>query len=246
MSGADTCQARLRGPGPRRRRTSALTTSMSVAITSPGQDYELIAILVRRSGITRAEHPQLLDHRPHRPREVHAGRPDPRDHGRGRRARPQAPAARLDGPRARARDHDQGAGRARGVHGQRRPALPAAPDRHARARRLHLRGLALAGGVRRRAAARGRLAGRRGADRREHLPRGRLRPRADPRDEQDRPARRGAGAGGGRDRRADRQRPGWRAPHLREDGRRRDGAARGAGRADPATAGRPRRARRGR
>ena len=35
----------------------------------------------------------------------------------------------------------------------------------------------------------GRLPGRRGADRREHLPRGRLRARADPRDEQDRPAR---------------------------------------------------------
>ena len=49
------------------------------------------------------------------------------------RARPPPPAARLDGPRARARHHDQGPGRARGVHGARRRDLPAAPDRHARA-----------------------------------------------------------------------------------------------------------------
>ena len=79
------------------------------------------------------QHPQLLDHRPHRPREVDAGRPHPRAHRRGRRAQPPAAAARLDGARARARDHDQGAGRARRVQGARRPDLPPAPDRHARA-----------------------------------------------------------------------------------------------------------------
>ena len=56
-------------------------------------------------------------------------------------------------------------------------------------RRLHLRGLALARGVRGRAARRRRLAGRRGADARQHLPRRRLRARADPVPEQDRPAR---------------------------------------------------------
>ena len=59
---------------------------------------------------------------------------DPREHARA--------AARLDGPRARARDHDQGPGRARVLRGAGRRDLPAAPDRHARARRLHLRGLA--------------------------------------------------------------------------------------------------------
>ena len=57
-------------------------------------------------------HPQLLDHRPHRPRQVDAGGPDPQLTD-GRRARDARAAARLDGPRARARDHDQGAGRAR-------------------------------------------------------------------------------------------------------------------------------------
>ena len=42
-------------------------------------------------------------------------------------------AARLDGPRARARDHDQGPGGARLLRGARRRDLPAAPHRHARA-----------------------------------------------------------------------------------------------------------------
>ena len=55
-------------------------------------------------------HPQLLDHRPHRPRQVDAGRSHPRAHRGGRPAQAHAPAARLDGPRARARDHDQGPG----------------------------------------------------------------------------------------------------------------------------------------
>ena len=43
------------------------------------------------------------------------------------------PGARLDGPRARARHHDQGAGRPGPLHGPRRQDLRAAPDRHARA-----------------------------------------------------------------------------------------------------------------
>ena len=119
----------------------------------------------------------------------------------------RAAAARHDGARARARHHDQGPGRARGVQGPRRPDLPPAPDRHAGPRRLHLRGVALAGRLRRRAAGRGRLPGRRGADARQHLPGGRRRPRADPGAQQDRPARRRARARGGRDPRAARRGP---------------------------------------
>ena len=84
-------------------------------------------------------HPELLDHRPHRPRQVDAGRSHPRAHAHRRPARDARPAARLDGPRARARDHDQGPGRARLLHRARRRALPVPPDRHARPRRLHLR-----------------------------------------------------------------------------------------------------------
>ena len=104
-------------------------------------------------------------------------------------ARHARAAARLDGPRARARDHDQGPGRARLLHRARRRDLPVPPDRHARPRRLHLRGQPQPRGVRGRAAGRRRLAGRRGADRRQHLPRDRRRARADPVPEQDRPAR---------------------------------------------------------
>ena len=57
--------------------------------------------------------PQLLDHRAHRPRQVDARRSHPRADATPSRARDARAAARLDGARARARDHDQGAGRAR-------------------------------------------------------------------------------------------------------------------------------------
>ena len=61
-----------------------------------------------------------LTRRAHEPRDARAG-------------------ARHDGARARARDHDQGAGRPRHVE-----RVPAQSDRHAGARRLHLRGVAVA------------------------------------------------------------------------------------------------------
>ena len=70
------------------------------------------------------------------------------------------------------------------------------------------------GRVRGRAAGRRRLPGRRGPDRRQHLPGDRLRARADPDHEQGRPAGRRARAGGGGDRRADRRGPGRGPPHL--------------------------------
>ena len=106
------------------------------------------------------------------------------------RARHARAGARLDGPRARAR-----ASRSR----RRRCACSTRPRDGETyqlhlidtpgPRRLHLRGLALAGGVRGRAAGRRRLAGRRGPDARQHLPGGRVGARADPVPEQDRPAR---------------------------------------------------------
>ena len=162
--------------------------------------------------------PQLLDHRPHRPWEVDPGRSHPRAHRGPRRAPDARAGARLDGPRARARDHDQGAGGAGRVHGRRRRDLPPAPDRHPRARRLLLRGLPLARRLRGRPARRRRRAGRRGADRRQHLRGDRGRPRADPGPQQGRPAERRARAGGGRDRRPARHRRRRRDPHLGEDG----------------------------
>ena len=83
---------------------------------------------------------------------------------------------------------------------------PAQPDRHARARRLHLRGLAVAAGVRGRAARRRRRAGDRGADARERLPRDREQPRDRPGREQDRPAVGRSRRRRGRGRRPDRRR----------------------------------------
>ena len=77
-------------------------------------------------------HPQLLDRRAHRPRQVDAGRSHPAAHGRRLGARDARADARLDGSRARARHHDQGAGGARALDVRGR-ALRAQPDRHARA-----------------------------------------------------------------------------------------------------------------
>ena len=186
-------------------------------------------------------HPQLLDHRAHRPWQVDPRRPDPAAHGDRLRARDAGPAARLDGARARARDHDQGAGGSGAVEGAR-----AQPDRHAGPRRLHVRGLALAAGVRGCGARRRRGAGDRGADPRQRVSRRRERPRDRPGREQDRPAvgrpgrrrRRGVGA-------ARRVARGGR-PHLGEDRGQRGAGARRDRRADPGAEGRRGRARRAR
>ena len=182
----------------------------SSSVTGASMPYPCPACRSSRSSTSpysapaHAANPQLLDHRPHRPREVDPGRPDPRDH----RSRGRAPAcaadARLDGPRARARDHDQGPGRAGRVRRRRRRELPPPPDRHPGPRRLRLRGLAVARRVRGGAPRRGRRPGRRGADRREHIRGDRGGARADPRPEQGGPAERRAGAGDRRDRRPDR------------------------------------------
>ncbi len=86
--------------------------------------------------------PQLLHHRPHRPRQVDAGRPDAADHRRRRRPRHARPVPRPDGHRARARHHDQVPGRAPAVGRSTAQHLRAEHDRHPRPRRLHLRGVA--------------------------------------------------------------------------------------------------------
>ena len=53
---------------------------------------------------------ELLHHRPHRPWEVHPGRPAARPHPCGQRAQHARPVPRQDGPGARARHHHQGPG----------------------------------------------------------------------------------------------------------------------------------------
>jgi hypothetical protein len=109
-------------------------------------------------------HPKLLDHCPHRPRQEHAGRSHHPALRRPVRPRDGSAGARLDGHRARARHHHQGADRGAELQGARRAGLQPQPDRHARARRLLLRGQPLAVGLRRRAAGGRRQPGRRGAD----------------------------------------------------------------------------------
>ena len=90
-------------------------------------------------------HPQLLHHRPHRPRQVDAGRPDAAAHRRGRRPADARAVPRPDGHRARARHHHQEPGRPDAVDGPRgrpdRRAGRAQHDRHPGPRRLHLRGV---------------------------------------------------------------------------------------------------------
>ena len=95
-------------------------------------------------------------------------------------------------------------------------------------RRLHLRGLAQPRGVRGRAARRRRLAGRRGPDAGQHLPRRRRGPRAHPVPEQDRPARRRARARGRGGLRAAGRAGRHHPADLGQDGRGRRGRARGA------------------
>ncbi len=167
------------------------------------------------------DHPQLLHHRPHRPRQVDARRPDAAADRRRRRAQRPGAVPRPDGHRARARHHHQEPGRADAVDraagqraGRRAGHLRAQHDRHTRPRRLHLRGVAVARGLRGRRAPRRRRAGHRGADAGQPLPRAGRRPHHHPGAQQDRPAvrparevRRGA-------RRHHRLRPGRRAPDL--------------------------------
>ena len=181
--------------------------------------------------------PQLLHHRPHRPRQVHAGRPHAADHRRGQRPRHARAVPRPYGHRARARHHDQEPGRAHAVADRRRHVRPQ-HDRHARSRRLHLRGVALARRVRGRDPARRRGPGHRGADPREPLSRPRERSADHPGAQQDRPSRRRPREVRGRAREPHRRQARRRASGERQDrhgGRR---AARPHRREDPRPDGR--------
>ena len=168
---------------------------------------------LHRSG----EDPQLLHHRAHRPRQVDPRRPDAAAHRRRRRPLHARPVPRPHGHRARARHHDQVAGRAHAV-GARGRDVRAQHDRHPRPRRLHLRGLPLARRVRGRDPARRRGPGHRGPDPRQPLPGDGQRPRDHPGAQQDRPAGRRPREVRGRDRPPHRRRPRRRAAGERQDG----------------------------
>ena len=123
----------------------------------------------------------------------------------------------------------------------RQPGLRAEPDRHPRARRLHLRGVPVAGRLRRRGAAGRRRAGHRGADPGEPVPGAGERPARHPRAEQDRPAGRAARAVRRGDRAHHRRLAGRRAAGVRQDRRRGQGTAGQGGRGHPAPGRRRRR-----
>ena len=190
--------------------------------------------------LSHGPHPQFLDHRPHRPRQEHAGRSDHPALRRPERPRDGSAGARLDGHRARARHHDQGADRGAAVHGARRPHLQPEPDRHARPRRLLLRGEPLAVGLRRRAAGGRRQPGRRGADGGQLLHRARPRRRGGAGAQQDGPAAGRSRARQGRDRGRDRHRRRRTRSPARQDrrGHRRDPRG-GRSHRMPAPRGRP-------
>ena len=118
----------------------------------------------------------------------------------------------------------------------------AQPDRHARTRRLHVRGLPVAPGLRGRRARGRRGAGDRSADARERLSRDRERSRDRPGRKQDRPAVRRPRRCGGRGLRAARRVTRGGRPDLGEDGAQRRAGARRHRRADSRAARRRRRA----
>ena len=191
----------------------ALGTRVDSGPTPPGDSHQQL----RRQDVHCAgADSELLHHRPHRSRQVDAGRPDAGDHRRRRGPGHAGAVPRPDGHRARARHHHQGAERAAAVGGQWGRVRPA-PDRHARPRRLHLRGVACAGGLRGRRAAGRRRPGHRGADAGQSLPGARPRSHDHPRAQQDRPARRRPGPLRRRDRAHHRLRTRRRAARLGQD-----------------------------
>ena len=134
---------------------------------------------------------ELLHHRPHRSRQVDAGRPDAPAHRRGGGAPDARAVPGPDGHRARARHHDQEPGRPAALD-QRERAVRAQPHRHPGSRGLHLRGVPQPGRLRGRGPAGRRRPGHRGADAGQPVPGPGRRPEDHPGAEQDRPARRAA------------------------------------------------------
>ena len=112
--------------------------ALEIAAPSDVPSLPSAAAVAERSSslVVRCEHgsdPQFFDHRPHRPWQIDPRRsPDPALR-RPLRPRDGSAGARLDGHRARARHHHQGADGGARVRRSRRPHLPAEPDRHARA-----------------------------------------------------------------------------------------------------------------
>ena len=190
---------RRRRLGGRRIRRSAIRRLRLAVLSRPRRQHLRAAAGPRAVGRSRSEATldrpdppgspaELLDHRPHRPRQVDPRRPAPRADPHRRRPAHDEPGPRLDGSRAREGDHDQGACRPPRVPGEGRSDLRPEPDRHARSRRLRVRGQPQPPGLRGRDPRRRCHPGDRGPDARQRPPRDARGADPDPGPEQDRPA----------------------------------------------------------
>ncbi len=175
---------------------------------------------------------QFLHHRAHRPRQIDAGRPPAAADRHHLRPGYDRAGAGQHGSGAREGGDDQGLGGAHELQRQGRADLRIEPDRHARARRLRLRGQPGAERLRRGAAGGGRLAGHRSPDHRQPVPGPGSRLRNHPDYQQDRPAVGAPRPGGGRDQQPDRHTRRPDPAHLgqsRTERGKRAGENRGAG-----------------
>ena len=189
-------------------------------------------------------HPQLLHHRPHRPRQIDPGRPPPPDDAApSRSGRCRTSCSTTWTSSASGGSPSRRAPCASSTRRRTAAALPVQPDRHPRARRLRLRGVAqprrlrggAAGGRRRQGVEAQTLANAYLAIERQ--------PRPGAGHQQDRPPRRRSRARQGADRERRRHRRPRRRAGLGQGGDRHRGDA-GADRPrHPAAAGRPRRRR---
>ena len=206
----------------------------------PRAGHLRVPLLFRLLSGPRAPNPQFFDHRPHRPWQVDTGRPfHPALRGPLRPGDERAGPG-FHGPGARTRHHDQGPDRRIDLQGARRRDVRTQSDRHTGTRRLRLRGLAIAGGVRRRTAGRRCVAGRGSADRGQLLHRGGAGRDRRAGAEQDRPAVGRSRARHRRDRGHHRHRCHRRGARQRQERHRDRRDPRSGDRQDPAANGRSR------